>query len=385
MVVRAAVLPAVGRPLEIRSDVEVEDPRPGEVQVRLAASGVCHSDLSARDGVMMTPVPVVLGHEGAGVVERVGEGVTKAAPGDHVLVSWVPQCGTCYLCVRRQGHLCERATVTMATGGLLDGTTRLRSKGAPLHQMGAAGTFCELAVVPETGAVPLPADLDLTVAALLGCSVLTGVGAALNTARVRRGDTVAVLGCGGVGLNVIQGARIAGADRIVAVDTNPAKLKLAEAFGATAVVDASATDAVGGVMALTAQRGADVAFEVVGAARTIDQAFTMTRRGGHTVLVGVPAMDVAVTVPAFLGLVLAGKTISGCWYGSSNVHDDVPKLVELYRSGDLLLDELVSRTIALDEVNAALDAMGTGDVARCVVEHGRSTTLPAGGAAAPSG
>lgn len=371
--VRAAVLTAVGRPLEIRADVEVEHPRAGEVLVRIAASGVCHTDLSARSGVMMMPTPVVLGHEGAGVVEAVGEGVVKVAPGDHVLVSWVPQCGECYLCTRGQGHLCDRAVVTMATGGLLDGTTRLRSAGAPLHQMAAAGTFAERAVVPESGVVPLPRDLDLTLAALLGCSVLTGVGAALNTARIRAGDTVAVIGCGGVGLNVVQGARIAGAGEIVAVDTNPAKLRLAEAFGATATVDASSADAVSGVMAVTGQRGADVVFEVVGAARTIEQAVTMTRRGGHTVLVGIPAMDVILAVPAFLGLVLAGKTISGCWYGSSNVHDDVPRLVELYRAGQLLLDDLVSRTIALDDVNEALDAMHEGgDTARAVVRHHHS-------------
>ena len=370
---RAAVLTSVGRALEIRADVEVEDPRPGEVLVRLVASGVCHSDLSARNGVMIMPTPVVLGHEGAGVVEAVGEGVTKVAPGDHVLVSWVPQCGECYLCERGEGHLCDRAVVTRATGGLLDGTTRLRSDGAPLHQMAATGTFAELAVVPESGAVPIPRDLDLTLAALLGCSVLTGVGAALNTARIRPGDAVAVIGCGGVGLNVVQGARIAGAGEIVAVDTNPAKLRLAKAFGATATVDAAATDAVSGVMAITGQRGADVAFEVVGAARTIEQAITMTRRGGHTVLVGIPAMDVTVAVPAFLGLVLAGKTISGCWYGSSNVHSDVPRLVQLHRAGQLLLDDLVSRTIALHDVNEALDAIHAGsDHARAVVVHGRS-------------
>ncbi|MFP5377004.1 MAG: zinc-binding dehydrogenase [Acidimicrobiia bacterium] len=368
--VRAAVLTAVGHPLEMRADVEVDDPHPGEVLVRLAASGVCHTDLSARDGRMIMPTPVVLGHEGAGVVEAVGEGVTRVAAGDGVLVSWVPQCGRCYLCARDQGHLCERAVVTMATGGLLDGTTRLRSAGAPLHQMAAAGTFAELAVVPESGVVPLPGDLDLTAASLLGCSVMTGVGAALNTARIRPGDTVAVVGCGGVGLNVVQGARIAGAGEIVAVDTNPAKLRAAAAFGATGAVDASATDAVSAVMALTGQRGADVVFEAVGAARTIDQAVTMTRRGGQAVLVGIPAMDVTLAVPAFVGLVLAGKTITGCWYGSANVHADVPRLVGLYRSGQLLLDELVSRTIALDEVDGALDAMAAGgDDARCVVEH----------------
>lgn len=365
--VRAAVLTALGQPLEIRDDVEVEDPRPGEVQVRIAASGVCHSDLSARDGVMLMPTPIVLGHEGAGVVERVGAGVTRFRPGDHVLVSWVPQCGACYPCERRQGHLCETATVTLAAGGLLDGTTRLRSGGAPLHQMAASGTFSELTVVPETGVVKLPDDLDLKLAALLGCSVLTGVGAVLNTAKVAEGDTVAVVGCGGVGLNVIQGARIAGAARIIAVDTNPAKLDLAASFGATHAVNASSTDAVSGVMQHTEQRGADVAFEVVGIQRTIDQAITMVRRGGQAILVGVPAMDVTVAVPAFLGLVLAGKTISGCWYGSSNVHQDVPRLIRLYRAGRLDLEGLVSRTIALADVNDALEALGTGDLARSVI------------------
>ena len=367
--VRAAVLTAVGQPLELRDDVEVADPRAGEVKVRVVASGVCHSDLSARDGVMMMPTPVVLGHEGAGVVEEVGEGVSRLQPGDHVLVSWVPQCGECFYCRRDQGHLCEQAVVTMAAGGLLDGTTRLRSGGAPLHQMAASGTFSELAVVPASGAVKLPDDLGFREAALLGCSVLTGVGAVVNTARVRAGDVVAVVGCGGVGLNVVQGARMERAAEIIAVDTNPAKLGLAEAFGATATVDASAVDAVGAVMGLTGQRGADAVFEVVGAQRTIDQALTMTRRGGHTVLVGIPAMDVTVSLPAFFGLVLAGKTVSGCWYGSSNVHRDVPRLVERHRGGELLLTELVSRAIPLEDVNQALDAMGTGDVARCVIEH----------------
>ena len=370
--VRAAVLPAVGQPLELRDDIEVDDPHAGEVQVRMAASGVCHSDLSARDGVLLMPSPIVLGHEGAGVVEKVGGGVQNFAPGDHVLVSWVPQCGICFHCTRSEGHLCDAATITLAAGGLLDGTTRLRSGGSHLHQMAASGTFSELAVVPESGLVKLPDDLDLTLAALLGCSVLTGVGAVLNTAKVQVGASVAVVGCGGVGLNVIQGACIAGAETIVAVDTNPAKLALAEAFGATATVDASAGDAVSGVMAATGQRGADVVFEVVGLQATIDQALTMTRRGGHTVLVGVPAWGVTVTIPAFMGMVLAAKTVTGCWYGSSNIRTDVPRLVDLYQEGRLDLDRLVSRRIDLEDVNDALDSLGTGDVARSVVVHRRA-------------
>jgi len=367
--VKAAVLASVGQPLEIRTDVEVDEPHAGEVKVRMAASGVCHSDLSMQNGTLLTPTPVVLGHEGSGVIEALGEGVTDLAVGDHVVISWVPQCGSCYVCRRGQPELCEQSSMAVARGCLLDGTTRFSSGGAPLYQAGAAGTFAEVSVIPASGAVRIPADLDLTVAALLGCGVLTGVGAALNTARVGEGDIVAVVGCGGVGLNVIQGARIAGAAKIIAVDVNPAKLRTAEQFGATAVVNAGERDPVSAVMDLTGQRGADVAFEVIGLQPTIDQTITMTRRGGQAVLVGVPAMDVVVNIPAFFGLVLAEKTIKGCWYGSSDVQRDVPRLIEHYRAGRLKLDELISRTISVDEVNQAFDAMKAGEVARSVIEY----------------
>ena len=364
------MLTAVGQPLEIRDDVEVEAPRAGEVSVRMQAAGVCHSDLSWQNGTMMAPLPMVLGHEGAGVVEDVGEGVTSLAPGDQVVISWVPQCGGCFYCRRDQGHLCEKATPALASGGLLDGTTRLRSRGAPLFQLGASGTFAELAVVPETGAVKVD-GVEPEVAALIGCAVLTGVGAVRNTADVAEGDTVAVVGCGGVGLNVVQGARIRGAGEIIAVDVSEAKLRLAHRLGATATVDAGRSDAVSQVMELTEQRGVDVAFEVIGLQKTIDQTLTMTRRGGQAVLVGLPGMETMVTLPAFLGIIFAGKTIKGCWYGSANVHRDVPDLVGLYRRGELKLDELVSRTVGLDQVNDALAAVGTGEIARTVIRLDR--------------
>ncbi|HUR22838.1 MAG TPA: zinc-binding dehydrogenase [Acidimicrobiales bacterium] len=364
---RAAVMTAVGRPLEIRDDVEVEAPHAGEVRIRMAAAGVCHSDLSMSDGTLMAPLPIVLGHEGAGVVEEVGGGVTRLAPGDHVVISWVPQCGECFFCRRREGHLCERANAAIASGGLLDGTTRFNSRGAPLHQMSAAGTFADVTVVPECGVVKVDDDLDLGLAALLGCGVLTGVGAATRTARIAAGDTVAVLGCGGVGLNVVQGARIAGAGRILAVDTNPGKLAMAERFGATAGVDASSGDPVSAVMQLTGQRGADVVFEVIGLPRTIDQAVTMTRRGGQTVLVGIPRMDTMLNLPAFLGLVLAAKSVTGCWYGSSNVAEDVPLLVDLYRRGELELAGLVSHSVGLEGVNDALEALRAGEATRTLI------------------
>jgi NDMA-dependent alcohol dehydrogenase len=359
----------IDQPLEIRDDVEVEAPRAGEIKIRMGASGVCHSDLSMQNGTMMAAAPIVLGHEGAGVVEEVGEGVTNLKPGDHVVVSWVAQCGDCFFCERDQGYLCEGANAALASGGLLDGTTRFTSQGAPLFQMAASGTFSEVSIIPATGAVKIPDDLDMKVAALIGCGVLTGTGAAMNTADIRKGDTVAVVGCGGVGLNVIQGARIAGAGEIIAIDMNETKLQLAKEIGATATVNASQSDPVSQVMEMTGQRGADVAFEVIGLQQTIDQTITMVRRGGQAILVGVPKMDAMIMLPAFFGVVLAEKTIKGCWYGSSNVQKDVPKLIDLYKKGELKLDELISRTISLDEVNEAFDAMKTGEVARTVIQY----------------
>jgi S-(hydroxymethyl)glutathione dehydrogenase / alcohol dehydrogenase len=366
---KAAVLTEIGAPLVVRDDIEVEAPRAGEVKIRLGASGVCHSDLSMQNGTMFPNTPMVLGHEGAGVIEEVGEGVTDLKPGDHVVVSWVPQCGQCFFCTRHEGYLCETASAALASGGLLDGTTRFSSGGDAVYQMAAAGTFSEVSIIPAIGAVKVPDDIPLTVAALIGCGVLTGTGAAMNTADISPGDSVAVVGCGGVGLNVIQGARIAGAGEIIAVDMNETKLQMAKDFGATATVNASQGDPVSQVMGMTGERGADVAFEVIGLQQTIDQTITMTRRGGQAVLVGVPKMDVMVTLPGFVGYVVQSKTVKGCWYGSSNVHEDVPRLLGLYRSGELKLDELISRTISLEQVNEAFDAMGTGEIARSVIAY----------------
>ncbi|MGH9040633.1 MAG: Zn-dependent alcohol dehydrogenase, partial [Acidimicrobiia bacterium] len=362
------VLTGIGTPVEIRDDVEIESPRAGEVKLRVAASGVCHSDLSVQNGTIMSPLPCILGHEGAGEIVEVGEGVTSVAPGDHAVVSWVPQCGQCWFCKKGQRHLCEKGSIGAITGGMLDGTPRLSSGGAPLFQMAGAGTFSEYIILPEIATVKIDPDVDLRVAALIGCGVLTGVGAALNTARIAEGDTVAVIGCGGVGLNVIQGARVAGAAEVIAVDTAAAKLDMAKTFGATHSVDAS-RNAVGGVMEATGQRGADVVFEVVGSGPTIEAAVTMTRRGGQTVLVGVPRMDVMLTVPAFIGMLVAEKTISGCWYGSSDVSRDVPRIINLWREGRLRLEELISQEITLEGIESAFQAMGTGEIARSVIVY----------------
>jgi NDMA-dependent alcohol dehydrogenase len=371
--VKAAVLASVGEALEVRTDVEVAPPHEGEVSVRMAASGVCHSDLSIRDGVIPAALPMILGHEGAGIVEAVGEGVDVVAPGDHVVISWTPQCGECYWCVRDQPYMCDVAVRASRGSALLDGTTRATSQGEELKQMAFSGTFAELTVVPAISVIKIPDDFPLHLAALLGCGVLTGVGAALNTADIAPGDSVAVIGCGGVGLNVIQGARIAGAGRIIAVDVQPAKLELARQFGATDTIDpsgdASAMDTVRAVRALTDGRGADVSFEVIGLAPTIEQAVKMTRRGGQVVLVGVPSRDVFLNIEVFADVLLQERKILGCWYGSSDPHRDVPRLIERYRDGTLLLDELVSRTIHLDEVNDAFAAMERGEVARSVIDY----------------
>jgi len=365
---KAAVLPAVDTPIEVRDDIEVAAPGPGEVRVKVVASGVCHSDLSVQDGTIRLPTPIVLGHEGAGIVEELGEGVTTVAVGDHVVLTFVPACGECYPCLHHQSYLCEKAAQQVA-GGLADGTTRLTSGGAPLHQMAYLGTFGEQAVVPAISLVKIPEDVPLEVAALLGCGVLTGVGAALNTASITPGDTVAVFGCGGVGLNVIQGAKIAGATTIIAIDQFDAKLELAQQFGATHVLNSEQHDVVGAVAALNGGRGADVAFEAIGLGATIDQAIKTIRAGGEVVLVGVPRMDVLITLNVAFTWLYQAKTIKGCWYGSANVHEDVPKLLQLWRDGDLKLEELISQEITVDQVNEAFTAMQAGTVARSVIRH----------------
>ena len=363
--VRAAVLQAVGRQLEVRDDLRLDAPREGEVMVRIAASGICHSDVSVQDGSVPLPTPIVLGHEGAGVIEALGAGVEGLALGDHVVLSFTPMCGHCFHCVRDEGFLCDDGRNRFA-GVLIDGTCRFWLDGHPLHQMAMCGTFAERTVVPASSVVPIARDIPLHLAALLGCGVLTGVGAACNTARIRSGDRVAVVGCGGVGLNVIQGARIAGAAAILAVDPVAEKRTMAIRFGATSVVDPDLGDPVEQVRAATDGRGADVVFEVVGREATINQALDMTRRGGQLVLVGIP--DLA-RVPAVLErLYYSARTITACSYGSANVRRDVPWLIDRYLNGGLMLDELVTEEIGLERINDAMtDLASTTATVRRVI------------------
>jgi Zn-dependent alcohol dehydrogenase len=366
---KAAIATAVGSPLEI-VDIDVAPPKAGEIRIRMGASGVCHSDLSVTKGVLPIALPAVLGHEGAGTILELGEGVDHLSVGDHVVVSWVPQCGACYFCEHDQGELCEVGSMASMSGGLLDMTSRVSRDGVPISVMAASGTFAEEAVIPAIGAVKIDPEIPLTAGALIGCGVLTGFGAATNTASIRRGDTVAVIGCGGVGLNVIQGAKHAGAERIIAIDMVDGKLQTALKFGATDIVNPTTDgDAVAKVMELSGGRGADVAFEVIGLGPTIEQTINMTRNGGEAILVGVPRMDVMLNLNAAFTFLYLAKTIKGCWYGSANVREDVPKLIKLYKEGKLKLEELVSREIGVDGVNDAFAAMQQGEVARSLITH----------------
>jgi NDMA-dependent alcohol dehydrogenase len=359
---RAAVMRAVGTPLDV-TELHLEEPRAGEVRVALHAAGVCHSDLSILEGRIASPVPVVLGHEGAGVVDAVGPGVSSVKPGDHVVLSWVPMCGHCHFCLHGQPQLCTSGAYT--PGLMDDGTTRLRDGDVAVHHGLHAATFAEQTVVRERSVVRIDDDIPFAAAAVLGCAVTTGVGAALRTAEVHAGESAVVIGCGGVGLNVIQGCRLAGAATIIAVDTVPARLEAAQRFGATHVVPGG-EKAAAEVRRLTAKLGADVAFEVAGHPALQRQAWDMTRRGGRTIMVGVPAQDGETTFPSLL-LSVSEKTIKGCYYGSAFPPRDFPWLLGLYRAGRLDLDSLVTQTLPLEGVNDAFEAMRRGEQLRSVL------------------
>jgi S-(hydroxymethyl)glutathione dehydrogenase/alcohol dehydrogenase len=364
--VRAVVLREYGEPVAVER-LRLLPPGPGEVLVRLAASGVCHTDLHVATGDLPLPLPMVLGHEGAGVIEAVGEGVRTLAVGQPVVVSWMPSCGECFWCREGRPDLCEKAAHAAARGVLPGGGTRwLDADGEPVYQFSAAGTMAEAAVVPAACALPVPADVPAASAALLGCSVLTGTGAALRTGRVRPGEHVAIFGAGGVGLQAIQGARIAGALQIIAGDRLPERRAMALRLGATDVVDPEQVDPVLAIVDLTGGRGADCTIEAIGTPETIAAAFNAARRGGRAVVVGVCPPEAEVAINAF-ALPSQGKTLAGCWYGESDPARDLPELVEHYRAGRLRLDELVTRRFSLEEAQAAFEAMTSGRAARAVL------------------
>lgn len=364
MQIQAAVLHAPNTPFTIET-LHLDEPRAGEVRVKIAACGVCHSDYHLATGTTRHPMPVVCGHEGAGIVEAVGTGVTRVQPGDHVTLSWTPDCGECFYCLRGQPNLCETYTEPIWAGTMLDGTTRLHLNGQPVYAYCGLATFAEYVVVPEQSCVKIRRDFPLEVAALVGCAVATGVGAALYTGGVHPGDSVVVIGCGGVGLNVVQGAALCGASTIIAIDTNEAKMQLAREFGATHTLlsDANVVDAV---RTLTGGRGAEFAFEAVGLPALQELALELIRPGGMVVLAGLSAMGTGTNLPGAV-ITRQEKTVKGSYYGSVNPQRDFPLLLDLYSAGKLKLDQLISRTYRLDEINDAFDTMLRGEIARGVI------------------
>ena len=347
-------------------DVDLAPPRAGEVRVRIAAAGVCHSDLHVKRGEWDAAAPLVMGHEGSGVVTELGEGVTTLAVGDHVVLSWVPPCGECRYC--RAGHeaRCQKvATVVAPLGVLFDGTSRLSLDGEQLHHYLGVSSFAEEVVVPASGAVKVRDDAPLDVIAVVGCAVATGVGAVLNTAAVEPGSTVAVIGCGGVGLNVVQGARLACAERIVAIDVRPEKTQMALQFGATDRIDASQGDAVAQLRELIPD-GVDYAFDAIGRTSTTEQAIQMLGLGGAAVIVGLPPTGARASFEPLV-LAEADQRILGSNYGSVRPSIDVPALVDRYMDGQLKIDPLISGRRPLSEAAAALDDLDGGSALRTLL------------------
>ena len=356
---RGAILHNTGDDsLEVVDDLEVGDPGPGQVKIDIEATGVCHSDLSGMNGTIPQPAPCILGHEGAGVITAVGEGVTTVAEGDHVIVAWSPPCGRCEFCIDfGQPHLCQAFM-----GGM--GEPQFQRAGSDLFGFAGAGTWAEETLMPQEGVVKIDDDVPLEVASLIGCAVMTGVGAAINTAQVAPGSNVVVFGCGGVGISVIQGAKIAGAAEIVAVDLRQEKLDEAQGFGAT---HGATPDDLPNVMTdVTGGHGFDYAFEAIGSSTTMRAAYDNTRRGGTTCIVGVGKMEDMVSFSAF-ELFYAEKALLSSYYGSADVRSDFHRMIRLWRQGKLDLEGMISRKLIIDDINDALGALERGEVVRQVI------------------
>jgi S-(hydroxymethyl)glutathione dehydrogenase/alcohol dehydrogenase len=360
---KAAVLYEANTPLQV-VNVEQQGPRAGEARVRVMATGICHSDWHIMNGDWTLPLPMVLGHEAAGIVDEVGAGVSNVRTGDHIIFSFRPQCGHCLYCSIGRSILCDgHQSVRWA---MLDGTCRLKRDGKEIFQMARIGTFSEHVVCPAEMLIPIRKEMPWPQAALMGCCVPTGVGAVTRCADVEAGASVVVIGCGGVGLNVIQGARLAGAGQIIACDLLDTKLAFAREFGATHTLNASRDKVVDQVRALTGGRGADYAFDAIGGEATTLQILDAIRPGGTAVIVGMAAMSVRAPITPY-AMALQEKTLKGTMYGSVRPNLDFPKLVDLYLDGRLKIDQLISRTWKLDEINEGFAAMRGGQVARGVV------------------
>jgi S-(hydroxymethyl)glutathione dehydrogenase / alcohol dehydrogenase len=358
---RAAVLHSIDdAKIDVRDDVQTVGPGQNEVLIKVRAAGVCHSDLSARNGGLPQPMPAILGHEAAGEVLEVGAGVTGLEVGDHVIASWLPPCGGCPSCLRGQPYLCFTHVIAAYT------QPRFMVGDTPAFGMAGCGAFAEQMVVPRDGAVKIAEDVPFEVAALIGCGVMTGVGAAINTARIEPGSTVAVVGCGGVGISVIQGARMSGAAVIAAIDTNETKHDLARRFGATHAVHPDNLAELSGQV--TGGEGFDYAFEVVGLPQTIRTAWSAARRGGTIIVVGAGRADQHVEFTPF-ELLFDGKQMIGSLYGSADVRTDYHRLLNLWRAGRLDLEGMITQRVELEDLDDALAALGQGEVIRQVINY----------------
>lgn len=372
MRIRAAVLNAMGakapfadsQPLKIEP-LELSPPGEGEVLVRIAAAGLCHSDLSVINGDRPRPTPMALGHEAAGVVEALGPGVHDLKPGDHVVMVFVPSCGHCLPCAEGRPALCEPGAVANTAGTLLSGERRLRRNGAEINHHLGVSAFADYATVSRRSLIKIDRDLPLDKAALFGCAVLTGVGAVVNTAQVRAGTTVAVVGLGGVGLAALLGAVAAGASRIVAIDLAEDKLTLARSLGATDVSNAASADCVDAVRTAT-RGGLDYVFEFAGSAKAFELAYKITRRGGMTVTAGLPPPTATFALP-IVNLVAEERTVKGCYIGTCVPLRDIPRYIALYQQGRLPIDRLMSGHLKLDDINTGFDRLASGQAIRQVI------------------
>jgi S-(hydroxymethyl)glutathione dehydrogenase / alcohol dehydrogenase len=361
----AAVLHKVGDPLRIEQ-VELLGLERQDVLVRMRASGLCHTDLEVMQGTLAYPLPIVLGHEGAGIVEEVGPDVTRVKPGDHVVCSWNPHCGHCFYCERDQPILCEPFSKHQPSGFLMDGRSRYRLDGRMLHHFSTVSSHAQYCVVPESGAVAVPRDIPFDRACLIGCGVMTGVGAAVRHAKVEHGSHVLVVGCGAVGLNVLQGARLAGAETIIAVERSAGRRDICMRMGATHFLGPDVHDPLSAVRDLTSARGADYVFECAGGESALRLGLEATRPGGQLVILGKTQVDNDVRLR--FGSIMGDKRIVRSSYGGARPRRDFPWLAQRYLDGQLYLDELVSLRLSLAEINLGFDAMVRGEIIRAVVE-----------------
>ena len=363
----AAVLHEFNTPLVVE-EVELGEPRANEVRVQMVSSGVCHSDLHIATGDIPVNLPIICGHEGAGIVAEVGPGVSRARVGDRAVLSWVAPCGACTYCSSGNPALCETAIGPSYAGHLRDGTSRFRDgDGNPISHHLMMSSFSRDVVVPEAAVIPVPDDVALEPLAVIGCAVATGIGAAVNTAQVQLGDSVAVIGCGGVGLNAIQGARLRGAGTIIGVDVIGEKLEAARRFGATDTVDASSEDTVEALKGMTDGRGVDIAIEAIGNPSTVATAVKSLRRGGTAVQVGIAPYGTEVTID--MTLLLDERKLLGCYYGSLRPAYDIPRYIDLYRAGRLLVDELITAEIEQHQINEAFELLHEGVGIRSLIRY----------------